>query len=225
MGLSSSLFLLRPVQPGKMIIKKIFSSLRQYFRQKRYLKIKSIARVESLRGFILDLGGGPASFFAAKFPRPEQVILLEINHNEAYQARQKQPMLHVIIADGECLPIASYSIDMTISNSVIEHVNNPTALAKEIQRVSKRYFLQTPNGDFPLETHSFVAIPFYNFIHWKWLQRLVCRLFGANFEYVNSVRYLPEQRLKSLFLDASISYERVLGFKKSFYVYHFNKDF
>ena len=178
---------------------------------------------ESVAGFILDLGGGPASFFAAMFPSPEQVILVDVDYNLAHEGKRKQSALTVIVADGGRLPLADCSIDMTVCNSVIEHVDDPDALAAEIRRVSQGFFLQTPHEGFPLETHSFIAIPFYNSIPWIWLQRFVCKIFGANFEYVSSVRYLPEQRLKLLFPEATIAYEKVLGLKKSFYVYHLNR--
>ena len=180
--------------------------------------------IEALTGFILDLGGGPASFFAAMFPKPEQVILVDVDYNRACQAKQKQSTLHVIVADGERLPLADCSVDVTVCNSVIEHVNDPDTLAAEIRRVSRDYFLQTPNGAFPLETHSFIAIPFYSLIPWARLQQLMCKMFGANYDYVSSVRYLPEQRLRLLFPEAKITYEEVLGLKKSFYVYHLNRD-
>ena len=180
--------------------------------------------IESLAGFILDLGGGPASFFAAMFPRPEQIILVDIDCNRACQAKRKQSALHVIVADGGRLPLADCSIEMTVCNSVIEHIDDPDALAAEVRRVSQGYFLQTPNGDFPLETHSFIAIPFYNYIPWVRLRRFVCKTFGANFEYVSSVRYLPERRLRLLFPEATITHEKLLGLKKSFYVYHLNRN-
>jgi SAM-dependent methyltransferase len=167
---------------------------------------------------MLDLGGGPASFFATMFPKPERVILLDVDFNLAFQAKQKRPGLHAIVADGEHLPLADCTVDMTICNSVIEHVDNPAALAREIRRVSRGYFLQTPNGNFPLETHSFIAIPFFHLIPWMWLRQFVCRLLGANFEYVSNVRYLPEQTLAFFFPEALITYEKVLGLKKSFYV-------
>jgi ubiquinone/menaquinone biosynthesis C-methylase UbiE len=197
--------------------------LRQYSRRKRYETIQRLLRVEQVPGFILDLGGGLASFFAAMFPRPEQVILLDIDYNRARQAKRKYPPLHVMIADGGRIPLADCSVDMAVCNSVIEHVNDPDTLAAEIRRVSQSYFLQTPNGDFPLETHSFVAIPFYNFITWRRLRWFACKIFGASFEYVDGVRYLPEQRLRYLFPEATVVYETVFGLKKSFYVYYLNR--
>ena len=201
------------------MIRKAFDLLRQRFRRRRYLQIRDLIGIKISTGFILDLGGGPASFFAAMFPRPERIILLDVNYDLTSHAKQRQPALHAIVADGRRLPLADCSIDMTICNSVIEHVTTPKVLASEIRRVSQSYFLQTPNGDFPLETHSFIAIPFYNFIPWIWLRRFVCKMFGANFEYVNDVRYLPESRLKIFFPEATIANEKVLGLKKSFYVY------
>ncbi len=206
------------------MIRKISGLLRRRSRRRRYLRIRDLIGIESLSGLILDLGGGAASFLVAMFPRPQQVILLDVSYDLVHQAKRKQSVLHVIVADGGHLPLANDSVDVTVCNSVIEHVDDPEALATEIRRVSRSYFSQTPNGDFPLETHSFIAIPFYNFIPWVWLRRLMCKIFGANFEYVSSVRYLPEQELRFLFPEATITYEKVLGLKKSFYVYHLNEN-
>lgn len=200
------------------------TALRQRSRRKRYLHMSRFLGFESVAGFILDLGGGPASFFAAMFPRPEQVILVDVDYNLAHEGRRKQSALAVIVADGGRLPLADCSVDVTVCNSVIEHVDDPDALAAEIRRVSRGFFLQTPHEGFPLETHSFIAIPFYSLIPWAGLRRFVCKMFGANFEYVSSVRYLPEQRLKLLFPEATVAYEKVLGIKKSFYVYHLNRN-
>jgi ubiquinone/menaquinone biosynthesis C-methylase UbiE len=171
-----------------------------------------------MSGYILDLGGGPASFFASIFPRPEQVICVDINYTVACQAKLNQSSLHIVVANGQRLPLANQSVDATVCNSVVEHVADPSLLAAEIKRVSKRYFLQTPNMAFPLELHSHIPIPFFHLIPFRWLQRLVSRIFGANFDYINSVCYLSERQLKDLFPEAQITYERVLGLKKSFYV-------
>jgi ubiquinone/menaquinone biosynthesis C-methylase UbiE len=202
------------------VVKRVFSFLRQHFRRKRYKQIQALINIESTFGFILDLGGGPASFFAAMFPRPEQIILVDINEKLAGRAKKIRPEMHIIVADAGRLPLANQSINTTVSNSVIEHVDAPDRLAEEILRVSLSYFLQTPNGDFPLETHSFIAIPFYNYMPWVWLRRYVCKLFRANFDYVSSVGYLSETTLRQLFPEAVVHYERMLWLTKSFYIHH-----
>ena len=202
------------------MVPRILAHLRQRFRHRRYEQIQAWTQFETLPGYVLDLGGGPASFFVALFPRPERALLVDIDYDKVYQAKKRVPALSVIVADAGHLPFANRSIHATICNSVIEHVATPDALATEVRRVSKEFFLQTPNGDFPLETHSFIAIPFYNLLPSIWLRKLTCRLLKANFDYISSVRYLSEEKLKHLFPDSTVAYERVLGLKKSFYVYH-----
>lgn len=201
------------------MFKQLFLRLRQEFRRKRYQVIHQQMQLDQVPGFVMDLGGGPASFFAERYPKSKDVILVEIKSEAAYQAKLKIPEINVIIADAEQLPFANDALALTICNSVIEHVANPDKLAAEMQRVSCEFFLQTPNGRFPLETHSFIAIPFFNWLPSNWAKRTACKLFGANFDYVQSVRYLSEAKLQSLFPKARISYERFLHLKKSFYIF------
>jgi hypothetical protein len=198
--------------------------MRHGFRQKRYRLIQALTGVESRlagpqAGFVLDLGGGPASFFAAMYPHAERLLLIDVDHDLARQAREKTGA-HVLVADGQALPLASGSIDTIICNSVLEHVQDPWALASEIRRTARNYFVQTPNGRFPLETHSFVAIPFYSLIPWASVRQLLCRLLGANYGYVCEVCYVNQASLQSMFPEATIAHERVWGMVKSFYVYH-----
>jgi 2-polyprenyl-3-methyl-5-hydroxy-6-metoxy-1,4-benzoquinol methylase len=107
---------------------------------------------------------------------------------------------------------------MVVCNSVIEHVAEPALLANEIRRVGSSYFVQTPNARFPVETHSLIPIPFFNQLGVESLKRLLCRLFGADYSYVSSVRYLSEADLRRLFPEAEIIRERVVGMTKSYYV-------
>ena len=195
------------------MIQKLFSSLRKYSRQKRYSQIQKLINLEIASGFILDPGAGPASFFAALFPKPKRVILVDLSPKLAARAKINQPNIHIVAADAGRLPLVDQPIAASISNSVIGHVDSPDNLAQEMSRVSRSYFLQTPNGRFPLETHSYIAIPFYNYIPWQWLRKSICKLFRANFDYVNSVRYLSETRLRKLFPRVTLRYERVFGLK------------
>jgi SAM-dependent methyltransferase len=205
---------------GRRAVQGLFARLRRHSRLRRYRRIQALLAVESLAGPVLDLGGGPASFFAALFPRPGQIVLVDLDGGEVSRAKEREPAISAIVADGGRLPLAGGSVAAVVCNSVIEHVDDPAALAREIRRVSRSYFLQTPNGKFPLETHSFVAIPFYRLIPSRRLKRLACRLFGGDLAYISQVRYLSEPALRRLFPEASVVYERLLGLHKSFYVYH-----
>lgn len=201
-----------------------FQALRHRFRPARYQELQALLEVEECPGFILDLGGGPASFFASLYPRPQQVILAELEHALALQATARVPSLRVIVAKGEELPFSDGGIDVTVCNSVIEHVEDAAALAGEIRRVSSAYFVQTPNGRFPVELHSTLAIPFYRWIPWPALRRKLCRLFGGDFDYVESVSYLAEDEIVGLFPEAHIVRERFFGLTKSFYAVKLTGD-
>ncbi len=201
------------------MIRNLITKLRHHFRSIRYNSLSDLLDLaEYSQGYIIDLGGGPASFFAALYPNPQAIILIELEYDLAQKAKKRLPDLNVIVADGEKLPFARQSVSATICNSVIEHVNMPSNLANEIQRVSQRFFVQTPNVRFPVETHSYIAIPLYNQIPWIRLRRLLCYLFGGNYDYISSVYYLSEKELRRLFPQANLYYEKSLGLKKSFYL-------
>ena len=65
--------------------------------------------------------------------------------------------------------------DIVFSNSVIEHlgdIEGQRRMAKEIRRVGKYYYLQTPNRNFPVEPHF--QFPFFQFLP-KWLRTAIVR--------------------------------------------------
>ena len=199
---------------------RVLEWLRVRFRVRRYERLLRLLQTDHASGLVLDLGGGPASFFSARYPEPWRVILVDREYGLTRQAKARIPDLKLVVADGECLPFAQGSIGITVCNSVIEHVEDTAAFAREVRRVSDGYFVQTPNGRFPVELHAPVPIPIYRWILWPAGRRLLCRMFGGDFDYVESVHYLTEDELARLFPDAEILRERFLGLTKSFYVIH-----
>lgn len=121
-----------------------------------------------------------------------------------------------VIGDARKLPFPEKSFDIVFSNSVLEHIGDykqQKLAAKEIRRVGKKYFVQVPNKNFPIEPHYF--IPFLQFLPVKLQKMFTYFLFGEKEEI-----YLPTKRqLKILFPDGSIVEEKFLGLTKSFYVY------
>jgi hypothetical protein len=126
--------------------------------------------------------------------------------------------------------IARDAFDVVFSNSVIEHVGGlgqQQMMAGEIQRVGRRYFVQTPNYFFPLEPH-------FLFPGFQWLPISVRVFLLRHFELgwkkrtpdhdearriVESIRLLRKRELLSLFPDAEIYEEKLWVFVKSFVVY------
>lgn len=152
------------------------------------------------------------------FPRPQQIVVLDLRLAAVRSVRHRRRAVRGVVADGCRLPFRDQSISMAVCNSAIEHVSCPRDLAREIRRVSASAFVQTPNASFPFEMHSFVPIPLYNRIPWRKVQRVVSRLFGADYGYLCGVRYLSEPELRMLFPEATVTCEKWLGMGKSFYV-------
>jgi SAM-dependent methyltransferase len=122
------------------------------------------------------------------------------------------------------------SFDVVFSNSVIEHVGNleqQTKMAREVERVGKRYFVQTPNYYFPIEPHylfpGFQWLPvesrawLLNHFDLGWTKRKHTRAEAR--ESVSSVRLMKKSELVRLFPRAKIYEEKVLSLSKSFVVY------
>lgn len=120
--------------------------------------------------------------------------------------------------------------DVVFSNSVIEHVGgaeDQLAMAKEVRRVGRRYFVQTPNLYFPIEPHF--LFPGFQFLSVDLRVAILTRVplgwygrvrdAGAAREIVTSIRLLDEGRMRDLFPDAALHRERFLGLTKSFIAY------
>ena len=142
--------------------------------------------------------------------------------------------LAYVHGDGCDIPFADQSFDIVFSNSVIEHVGGQEAqirFAREISRVGRGYWVQTPNRYFPIETH--LLTPFVHllprsarafivrrFTVWQWLHRPDAehrRYYVEHF--ISDIRLLSAQELQALFPDAVIIRERFLMFTKSLIAY------
>ena len=69
-------------------------------------------------------------------------------------------------ADGEKLPFKDKEFDYVICNQVLEHVEHPEAFVKELCRVARRGYIETPSllGEylFPKKSHKWVILDIDN---------------------------------------------------------------
>jgi hypothetical protein len=121
---------------------------------------------------------------------------------------------------------ADSSFDVAFSNSVIEHLfthDNQAAMAREMRRVGRAYWVQTPNFWFPVEPHFLVPV-----WHWlpedtrvKILQRRGVGWAGRTPDPVRAREVIQEHRLMrrgelaALFPEARIVGEKIMGLNKS----------
>ncbi|MFT7615776.1 MAG: SAM-dependent methyltransferase [Candidatus Woesearchaeota archaeon] len=166
---------------------------------------------------ILDVGGRPQFWDRYK-------LSVTIVNLEEYADKR------CVVGNALDLPFTDNKFDIAFSNSVIEHVGdfqNQTKFAKEIMRVGKTYFVQTPSKYFPLEPHF--LIPYFQFFprsckiwlvrHFTlgWIKRRRDRSKAA--AIVDSIQLLSKKQLRILFPKAYIKTEWFLCFPKSYLVY------
>lgn len=190
---------------------------------------------------ILDLGGGSGHFPARIRDRIRaRFTVADIESRHAHAA-QGHGLHFVLLEEDGPLPFKDDEFDVVFCNSVIEHVTLPKELclermdqrewrsrswdrqkqfADEIRRISKAYFVQTPHKGFPIEAHSW--LPFANWCshnHMLALQQFADRFWFRRWRYVDW-NLLGIEDLQSLFPDAQIYVERILGLPKSIIAYN-----
>lgn len=120
--------------------------------------------------------------------------------------------------------------DIVFSNSMIEHLrtlDDQMMAAREIARVGKGYFIQTPNYYFPIEPHF--LIPFFQFLplmvktsmlmHFNlgWIPRQKEKEKAC--DAVSRIRLLKRRELESMFPEGNMLKEKCFFLTKSFIFY------
>jgi len=104
---------------------------------------------------VLDVGSGGG-------PNPRADVLVEKTSDPRH--RLGAPLVHdrpLIYADGFALPFRDKAFDFVILSHVLEHISDPGPFLREIARVGKAGYIETPNVLFerldPYEIHVLEA--------------------------------------------------------------------
>lgn len=116
--------------------------------------------------------------------------------------------------------------DLAHSNSVIEHVGSlerMAAFARELRRVGRAYFCQTPYLWFPIEPHH--GVPFFHWLPAPTRARLTYQRpvgwrpqmqpFEKSLKNADESQLIDLFTMRALFPDAEIHKERAMGLIKS----------
>ncbi len=177
---------------------------------------------------ILDVGGEPGFWRTMGFAEFGDVDITLIN---VHQWEAVQPPFRNVWGDARDMrQFHDGEFDVVFSNSVIEHVgtfDDQRRMANEVQRVGKRYFVQTPNKYFPLEPHFF--FPGFQFLSIQartWLvQHFALGWFPRIPDHdkarreVEQIRLLTQTDVQQLFPKATLVPERVAGVAVGFVAY------
>jgi hypothetical protein len=203
-------------------------SLSRRLRQKRSAFFEQLIAplVKPLR--VLDVGGTEDFWQSLGYGNRDDVWVTLLN----LTATATSSAQFVSIA-GDARDLSQFKrreFDVVFSNSVIEHVGDfheQKRMADEVQRVGKRYFVQTPNRYFPVEPHF--LFPWFQFLPEAVQVWLLGRFRLGTYDIVNDrdyarglvreIRLLSLREFSSLFPVANIYRERLLGMNKSFVAY------
>lgn len=202
-------------------------SLAVQFRKRRFAFFQSLLSRLERPVHILDIGGTESYWKSMELNAGDQVFitLLNLTQNDV-----SLPNVTSIAGDARAMIAKDASFDVVFSNSVIEHVGtyqDQLQMAKEVRRVGKRYFIQTPNKYFPLEPHF--LFPLFQFLPIN-IRVLMLQNFKLGWfsktpdkvkarEIVEGIRLLGKREFMALFPNAAIYEEKILGMTKSFVAY------
>jgi len=173
---------------------------------------------------VLDIGGTPDNWLLLA----EQPRLVLLNTPRARE--ELAGAASWVAGDGRSLPFRDGAFDVVFSNSVIEHVGDRASqqrFAREVARVGRAWWVQTPNRWFPVEQH--LLTPFVHWLPKAWQRAIVPRFniwsvlvrvtpdrrrFYIE-HYLNEVRLLGAGELRALFPGGRLIRERFWGITKS----------
>jgi hypothetical protein len=202
-------------------------SLAMQFRRNRFAFFQSLLSRLDRPVHILDVGGTEHYWKSMGIEADGRIHVTILNVNKDSVSL---PYMKSILGDARSIQAEEDAYDIVFSNSVIEHVGtyeDQLQMAKEVRRVGKRYFIQTPNKYFPLEQHF--LFPFFQFFPIS-LRTLLVQNFNLSWypktpdaaqarHLIESFRLLSKKEFSRLFPDGAIYEEKILGFTKSFVAY------
>ena len=144
----------------------IWHRLQTYLRRRRFCFIQRLLAALPSGYELLDVGGTLDFWRQVDFtPKDGSIVLYNLKECTLLDAG-----ITGMVGDARDMhEFPDKRFDLVFSNSVIEHVGTyqqQEQMAQEIQRVGKRYCIQTPNRYFPIEPH--VLWPCFQFLPRRW---------------------------------------------------------
>lgn len=200
-------------------------SLGNRFRNARFKMFNErLQAFGSRRVTLLDVGGHEPFWVARGYAGHPSVDITLLNLE--IQPTHYDNMTSVKGDACDMREFADRQFDIVFSNSVIEHLrtyDGQRAMAREVQRVGRYHFVQTPNRSFFFEPHY--LLPWFQFMPRRLQHAVLTRTSLSRHprmrsdeatDMLNEIRLLTEAEFRSLFPQSQLYKERLLRFTKSF---------
>ena len=194
------------------------------FRQERHALLCSLLAVIPRPLSILDVGGTVEYWLDYGIPNGCHITLL----NQGAAPQKLVTPFAYCQGDACAMPqFMDRQFDLVFSNSVIEHVGNwsrQLAMAHEVQRIGRYFFVQTPARSFVIEPHY--RLPLVQFLPES--GRLAVARLGVKLGFYppralrnySAVRLLSAREMRAVFPAATLWRERFGPLIKSFVVHN-----
>lgn len=205
---------------------RMVSAVSQRARQRMFQFFMETAQITS-ETRVLDVGVTPDrslpefNFFEQLYPYKNRITATSIE--DAAFLEEQYPGLRFVQTKGNILPFEDGEFDVVFCSAVVEHVGDRQSQAQfigELLRVSRRFFITTPNRQFPIELHTFLPL-----VHWlpQPVHQAVLRKIGLEFwSHTENLNLLTPSAFKQSFPDeAQVKFHsyRLLGLPSNLIAY------
>jgi len=186
---------------------------------------------------ILDLGSDDGSHLASIIPYRKNVYIADISEEPLMRAKRRFGFKTILLDESGKLHFSNNQFDIVFCSSVIEHVTvnknqicdlktnkefndkayeSQNLFASEIRRIGKKFFVQTPNKYFIIESHTWLPVIIV-FLPRKMQMKIIkfCNKFWIKKTSPDWL-LLTKAKMQELFPDAEILIEKSFGISKSF---------
>ena len=207
-----------------MLNSRIFSSLSTRSRTRKMELLRSSFDLgEGVK--ILDVGGQvdrAGQQLVDSHPYKRNLTVLNMRASYLDEIARNYPEVSVEQGDARKLPYPDKSFDLVYSNAVIEHVGDwqdQMAMAREVMRVGRNWFVTTPNRWYPFEFH--MRLPLVSWLPYTWMQKV-----GSVWSYNHGekryrsgqnyrLRLLTQREMRKLFPGARVIPVRITAWPET----------
>jgi SAM-dependent methyltransferase len=210
-------------------LRKLASKISFHVRRKIFASFMEILR-PTARSRVLDVGVTPdrtlpeSNFLESLYPYKDHLVVTSIE--DASHLEQEYPGIRFVRTERMDLPFTDKSFNIVFCSAVLEHVGDydqQKLFVAELFRVSERFFIITPNRQFPMEFHTFIP-----FLHWLplSLHRAILQALGMEFwSRTENLNLLTPRSLRKVIAAAQcarIKNQFLFGFPSNLIAYGYS---